>query len=216
MYILDLHPGIDDLFRKLHKSCIQRPIKKSLKSGLELNVGSTQEDVWQFYALQVKTRKKHGVPPQPYAYFENMRRGFEGTDILQVYSASYENRAVAALLLLRFGNTVIYQNGGSEERFLHLRPNHFLLWKGIEKARADGFRFFNFGTCTPADEGLIRFKRQWGTEEITVPYFYYPEVTGLRDRLESSWKFKVATAALRRIPTAILKKIGEFTYRHAA
>ena len=216
MYMLDLRPGMENLFGSFHKSSIQRPIKKSLKIGLELNIGATKEYVEQFYDLQVQTRKRHGVPPQPFAYFENMHRAFEGTDILQVYSASFDNRVVAALLLLRFGDTVIYQNGGSNSRFLHLKPNHFLLWKAIEKAKEDGFSVFNFGTCTPEDEGLIRFKQQWGTEERQVPYFYFPGIAGPRNRLESSWKFRAATAILRHMPAAVLRRIGELTYKHAA
>jgi hypothetical protein len=133
---------------------------------------------------------------------------------MKVLFADHRNGSVAGIILLRFRDTVIYQNGASDNAYLHLKPNHFLLWKAIEGAKADGYRWFNFGTSTPNDDGLIQFKRRWGTEEQMLPYYYFPQTEGNRKRLESSFKYRLATSIFRHLPDSIFMKIGERAYPH--
>ena len=67
---LDRQPEV--LFRSFHKNCIQRAIKKAKREALEIVIGKTEEDMKAFYRLNLMTRKKHGVPVQPYRFFRNL------------------------------------------------------------------------------------------------------------------------------------------------
>jgi len=213
---LDLRPNTDILIASFHKSCIQRPILRSLKNGLVMKIAESEEDVKSFYHLQSQTRKKHGVPPQPYAYFLNMWKILYPLGYVQLLLAVYENRTVAAVLLLKFKETVIYQNGASDEQFLSLKPNHFLLWKAIEMAKAEGYHHFDFGTSSPQDKGLIQFKQRWGTKEYYLPYYCYPKGSVKTTNIESRLPFRVATAVFHYLPISVLRRIGEISYRHVA
>ncbi len=216
VHLLDLSPDMDTLLSNYHESCIRRPFMKSLKNGMDLRLADSEADVRAFYELQVRTRKKHGIVPQPLDFFLNMWRNLSGRDLIRILLAQVNGKTIAGLILLGMGDTVIYHNGASDADYLHLKPNHFLIGKAIEMTKALGYKIFNFGTSTPVDTGLIQFKQRWGTEEQFLPYYYYPDITGVRTHIESSWKLRITSAVLRHLPAAILKKVGEFGYRHMA
>src|SRR5262249_21913032 len=77
---LDLRQSEDNLFAGFSSSA-QRAIRKAEKSGLTTEVSRSQESVKKFYCMHVQTRRRHGLPPQPYAFFRNIfeeviRKGF--------------------------------------------------------------------------------------------------------------------------------------------
>ncbi len=216
IHILDLRPEVDALMGGFHKSCIRRPILKSLKNGLVLRIAETEEDLQAFYQLQLQTRKKHGIPPQPLEYFQNMWRILRPLNYMKLLMALYGSQVVAAMVLLQFKDMIVYQNGASDPRFLSLKPNHFLLWKAIEMSKAEGFQFFNFGKSSPQDKGLIEFKQRWGTKEYSLSYYYYPKVKGKTTNIETSRKYRLVTSICQHLPPPLLKRIGEIVYRHLA
>ena len=55
-------------------------IKKSMKSGLDLQLGGSESDLLEFYNLYVKTRKRLGLPPQPYLFFYLLWKKFSSSN----------------------------------------------------------------------------------------------------------------------------------------
>src|SRR4030066_163040 len=49
--------------------CKKRNIKKSEREGVEVKILNSLESLNEFYKLNCITRKKHGLPPQPYNFF---------------------------------------------------------------------------------------------------------------------------------------------------
>lgn len=135
---------------------------------------------------------------------------------MKILMAVHDSHAVASILLLQYKDMIIYQNGASDEQFLSLKPNHFLLGKAIEMSKREGYRFFNFGKSSPQDVGLIQFKQRWGTEEYNLPYYYYPKKLGHVTNVESSIRYRMMTILFHHMPLVFLRKIGELTYRHLA
>ena len=109
IHVLDLAPTPDRLMAGFHQSCIRRPVRKSLKGGLALRIAENEDDMRVFFRLQVLTRKRHGLPPQPYSYFKNIWRVFSGSERTRLLMAVYGSQVVASILLFRFKDTVIYQ-----------------------------------------------------------------------------------------------------------
>jgi len=56
LHTLDLRPPLTDLFRALHKDCIQRKIRRAEREALSLEQGRSDELVAKFYQLLVLTR----------------------------------------------------------------------------------------------------------------------------------------------------------------
>ena len=71
VHTLDLTPGGDALFKNL-RDTTRRNIKKSLREGVTTAFHTSQESVASFYRLNCTTRKEHGLPPQPYSFFEKL------------------------------------------------------------------------------------------------------------------------------------------------
>ena len=64
---LDLSQGEQDLFRNLGNST-RRNIKRAIKEKIQVIFENTRESVEIFFDLNCITRKRHGLPPQPFFF----------------------------------------------------------------------------------------------------------------------------------------------------
>jgi hypothetical protein len=167
-----------------------------------------------FYDLNLRTRRKHGVPPQPLGFFQRLADEFRSEASSHVLVATWQERRVAAIVLLAFKDTVTYAYGASDERFLSCSPNHALFDFAIQWASERGFKYFDFGRTAPDNVGLVEFKRQWGAYHVPIPYAYWPDRRGFVGEAESSWKHQLFSALWRRLPLSISAAMGPAIYRH--
>jgi hypothetical protein len=72
LQVLDLRPDLEDLFRRFHKSCVQRKIQRAKRERLVYEEGRSETLLRKFYSLLILTRRRHGVPPQPLGWFRNV------------------------------------------------------------------------------------------------------------------------------------------------
>ena len=68
---LDLRHDSDQLFAGFASS-VRRAVRKAERSNLTVEVTRTREALNTFYRLHVKTRRRHGLPPQPLSFFLNI------------------------------------------------------------------------------------------------------------------------------------------------
>jgi hypothetical protein len=99
---LDREPEI--LFRSFHKSSIQRAIKKAEKQDLEILRGESEQDLKSFYRLHIMTRKKHGVPIQPFRFFRNLWKALAPKEMISLLLVRHQTKLVAGIITLRFGS----------------------------------------------------------------------------------------------------------------
>jgi len=71
-HMLDLEPPLERIFNRLHKDSMQRRIRKAERERLSYEEGNSPELLGEFYRLLVKTRRRHGVFPQPRLWFRNL------------------------------------------------------------------------------------------------------------------------------------------------
>ena len=126
--------------------------------------------------------------------------------------ARREGTPIAAILTLTHLHTVVYKYGCSDEKFHYLAAMPFLFWKLIEESKAAGAQQIDFGRTDLENEGLIRFKDQFGTTRRRLTYFRYPE--------SASGKYLAASGlhGVRRLfsmlPGALSSRAGGLLYRH--
>jgi lipid II:glycine glycyltransferase (peptidoglycan interpeptide bridge formation enzyme) len=214
IHILKLNKDPEILRKSFHKSHIQRSIKKAEKSDIHLRKANDILDVKAFYKLQLKTRKKHGVPPQPFSFFINLWKVLYPKKRMDLYLVEHQRKTIAGMILLKFKNRVCYQYGASDENYLHFRPNHLLMWNAIKDACEEGFEYFDFGKSSVENEGLIEFKRRWGTEELDIMHLYYPEIYGLQTISRKSIKYKITNLFWGNTPSFITELGGKLLYKH--
>jgi len=212
---LDLTPNIETLFRNCHKDSTQRKIRRAEREGLTYREGSTEELLDYFYQLLKVTRKRHKLPPQPRKWFANLMESFG--DTLKLRVAFKDTVAVAAILTIRYKDTLVYKYGCSDSRFNKLGSMHFLLWRSIQEAKADGLQFFDFGRTNAWQQGLITFKNRWGATQSSLTYSRYGQEhtsAPLYDLSSANWKNRTAKYLLAHLSTLALSLVGEALYRH--
>src|SRR5205807_1429759 len=71
---------------------------------------------------------------------------------------------------LAHNGTIVYKYGASDASQWHLKPNHLLFWRVIERGCVDGFRRLDFGRSDAESQGLRQFKAGWGAVEVPLHY----------------------------------------------
>ena len=101
-HTLDLKRGAEELFAGFSSS-VRRAIRKAEESKLSVEISRSQESVTEFYRLHVQTRRRHGLPPQPFSFFRHIYDEVIRKGAGFVVRASLESRSVAAAIFLQFG-----------------------------------------------------------------------------------------------------------------
>jgi hypothetical protein len=211
-HTLDLTPGDAKLFKGLRDST-RRNIKKADKEGVEVRFESTPEAVREFYRLNCLTRREHGLPPQPWQFFEHLHAEILGRGMGAVALAFFRGSAIAANVYLHANGEVIYKYGASDKAHQNLRANNVVMWEAIKFYAGKGFKSLCFGRSEPENEGLRQFKTGWGTDEKVINYYRYDLAA---NAFVSGPKTVSATAnrVFSRMPIPALKAVGNLLYRH--
>src|SRR5215472_8291694 len=168
---LDLRPDLEIIFRGLHPSCVQRKIRRAEREGLTYEEGSFDRILEQFYSLLILTRRRHGLPPQPFAWFLNLRNCLR--DAFKIHIASKDHQAIASILTLRHKGTLVYKYGCSDARFHATGAVPFLFWQAIQYGKALGLCKLDLGRSDYEDQGLIAFKNHLGATSSRLNYYRY-------------------------------------------
>ncbi len=192
-----------------------RNIKKALNSELEVSLSGSERDLRAFYELEVMTRKRKGLPPQPYRFFRNIWSLFSSDDSVHVLVAREGSHPVSSMLLVHYKDTMHYLYGGSDRDRLTKRPNHLLLWKAIEMAHDLKLKFLDLGRSGRDNPGLMFFKKSWGATESSVSHFTYSRKNRPRLLLNrAKGRNGLAHKTTAMLPAVLLKVMGAMIYRH--
>ncbi len=214
LHVLDLSPDLETLFRNCHKNSTQRKILRSGR-GMRYEEGTSEELLDAFYRLHTITRQRHRRPPQPRNWFVQLIAKFG--DALKIRVARKDGQSVAAVVTIRYKDTMVYKYGGSDPDFNHMGSMHLLLWGAIHEARAAGLQYFDFGRTDADQQGLITFKKRWGTEQSELIYSRYglsDQVSHMFESSNRSWKSMLTKYALAHLPPRALAVLGQALYRH--
>jgi hypothetical protein len=209
-HTLNLTPSIEQLFHDLHKSCIQRRIRRAEHERLSYEKGCSEELLNDFYRLMMITRRRHQLLPQPRAWFQNLLECMSPN--AKIWLARKDGIPIAAILTLRHRRTVVYKYGCSDERFHSLAGMPFLFWKLIEESKMTGAEQLDLGRTDLDNEGLIEFKDRFGTTRRRLTYLRYSESLRRRDVVKS---YLPAMGPIFSIlPDALSSRAGGLLYRH--
>ena len=194
-------------------SAVRRAIRKAQANGVTSEITSTREALLQFYGMHVRTRRRHGVPPQSKAFFLNLHRHIIEPGLGFVVLARRNARAIAGAVFFNSGRKALYKFGASDERALEYRPNNIVMWAGIRYLSQSGAKMLHFGRTELENDGLRRFKSGWGAREEMIEYFRF-------DTARQDWVSgragvpRFATAVFQRLPLTVNRLIGTVLYPH--
>jgi hypothetical protein len=196
------------------KDTFKRNIKKARANGVIVQFLDTEEAVREFYRLNCITRKRHGLPPQPYRFFRKVHEHIISKGLGIVALASHGNRFIAGAVFFHFGEKTLYKYGASDIKYQNLRPNNLVMWEAVRWHRENGFKSLSLGRTEIENQGLRQFKLALGAEEYPVKYYRYDLKSGsfvTEPEKVSAFQIKI----LSKLPVFILKVIGNIYYRHA-
>lgn len=205
---LDVDPvQVSKRFKRTHLQNIHTAEQR----GVKVEFGDQLEHVKAFYDLQLETRKRHGVPAQPWKYFELLWKCIVKTGMGFVLLATHENEYIAGMVYLGWGRTLIAKYAASREDRFNLRPNNLLFWEGIRWGCQNGFAVFDMGRTEMKNGGLRNFKSRWGAVEEPL---YYSILSAKPLRRSSSTLEHILHSVIQRSPLWICRLSGELLYRH--
>src|SRR5437868_10121300 len=110
-HFLDLRIGPGALISNFSSS-VQRAVRKAERSGLTVSIQSTPDAMAQFYKLHLRTRRRHGVPPQPRSFFINIQRHLISAGFGFIVLVECQKAPIAAAMFFKLGRHAVR----SEER----------------------------------------------------------------------------------------------------
>lgn len=214
---LDLSPDLLTIFKNLHRSSIQRKIRRAEREGLKYIEGSNEALLEDFYELFALTRKRHRAPPPPRKWFGNLMEALGNK--LKIRAVFKNDRPVAAMITIHHKDTMFYKYGCSDPAYNNLGSMPSLYWRAIDDAKKLNCRFFDLGRTDTDQQGLVTFKNRWGATESTLNYCRYGianESTHSLDLNNSSWTSSAARYVLGQLPAGVLSGVGRILYKHSA
>lgn len=209
---LDLRKGIDALEASLHSSH-RRSLKKAGQSGLRVETRADLEAMEIYFNLHTRTRRRHGLPPQPRAFFRNIHKEMMERNLGFVALAFHSSQPVAGAVFFHAGDEAVYKFGASAGLENTLRANHAVMWHGISHLAEKGAASLHFGRTSLSQDGLRRYKSNWGALESVIDYYRF-------DLRNGQWKTIHDNAGgghnalFSRFPLALNRLFGTVIYPH--
>jgi hypothetical protein len=207
--LLDKEDHIFSNFRNNNK----RNIRRAIKERVRIEISNSLKSISEFYRLNCKTRKRHGLPPQPFSFFSRIHDHVVSKNLGLIILAYYGQKAIAGAVYFHFSDKAVYKYGASDMGYQELRANHLVMWQAIKYYCQKGFKSLFLGRTEPENRGLLQFKTGWGANEQQINYYRYdfkkeaflpgsPKVMGFHTKI------------FRKMPAPILNKVGSILYRH--
>ena len=212
-HTIDLTDTESQAFSKLRDST-RRNIKKAIGEGVKVEVFDSMSALREFYRLNCLTRKAHGLPPQPFRFFEKVYEHVVAKGKGIVVLASHQGANVAGAVYVHLGQKAIYKYGASDRGFQHLRANNLVMWEAIRWYSGRGFRSLCLGRTERTNPGLLQFKRGWNAQERAIRYYRYDVRRESFVTEAAASRSNGGNSLFRRMPIPLLRMTGSVLYRH--
>jgi CelD/BcsL family acetyltransferase involved in cellulose biosynthesis len=210
LHKLDLRDSLEKIFGNFHKKSTQDKIHRAEREKLDYEEGNSSANLAKFYHLQLLTRRRHQLPPQPLGWFRTLLECMG--DSAKIRVASKDGQPIAGTITLSYKGTVVAKYGCSDSVYHRVGAMPFLLWKAIQEGKRQGALEYDFGRSEPENTGLLNFKSNWGAGCSSLSYFRYPSPVSNGPR--EHWGLNLAKNICGRLPNPLLTAAGGFLYKH--
>ena len=192
----------------------RRNLRRASQLPIKIERGSDVSLLRRFYAMQLASRRRLGLPPQPWHFFELAREIFVKERKFEVWIAKDNCNDAASAVFLHDGDIVYYKWAARQPNFPSV-ANHLLLWSAIEEF-APHARALDLGRTDIRNQGLMRFKRELGAVATPLPSTFYPKAPKHVSPELLNGGFAMAARVWRRLPIFATQLGGRILYRFLA
>lgn len=193
--VLNVTKSEEALFAEM-KSKTRYNIRLAKRKGVTCRMVSVAEYFDDFVRIMEQTAVRDGIRVHPNAYYRAQLEYLQEGDVqAKLAMAFYEERPIAANVIVDFGDQRTYLHGATSNLHRNVMAQYALHWHVIEDAKAQGMKSFDFYGIAPEDAGpkhswygITRYKKGYGgdvvisagTFELQTKHIWYLAYRGLK------------------------------------
>ncbi len=192
----------------------RRQVRRAFAQAITVESSDSAAMLRRFYRLQLETRRRLGVPPQPWRFFALVHEVFAARGALTVWIAARDGRDLAGVVVLRERDRLYAKWSARASRSAD-GASHLVFFSMLERY-AGGAALLDLGRTDARNAGLARFKEEMGACASLLPYSYFPRMRR-RGNAEAPEHAAGALARVwRHLPLGVTRVIGATTYGYFA
>ena len=182
-WVLDIRPDAEQLLANF-KMTWRQNVRSAERKGVIIREADGEADFDAYYDLLKLTSERDDFFIHGKDYHKEILHYFAGKGDAVLYLAEHEGEAIAAKMLIRFGDWCWDMFGASSNSKRNLKPTYLLQYRCILWAKERGCRYFDFRTIPeilePGEEmwGVYEYKKGFGGfSRLNMPtqdYIYRP------------------------------------------
>ncbi|HET8844315.1 MAG TPA: peptidoglycan bridge formation glycyltransferase FemA/FemB family protein, partial [Ktedonobacteraceae bacterium] len=199
-WVLDIRPGSEELLAKF-KMTWRQNVRSAERKGVVVREVISEADFDAYYDLLKLTSERDAFFIHGKDYHKEILSQFASKGDAVLYLAEHEGEAIAAKMLIRFGDWCWDMFGATSNNKRNLKPAYLLQFRCFQWAQARGCSYFDFRTIPeilePGEEmwGVYEYKKGFGGfSRLNIPtqdYIYRPVIY-------STWRKLVEMRRTRR------------------
>jgi peptidoglycan pentaglycine glycine transferase (the first glycine) len=168
--LLDLNKLEKELLTEMHQKT-RYNIRLAKKKGVEIEKIEDKSEAMNIFNKLIKeTSARDKFIPHTDRYYQKMLEALNKN--VRLWVAKYEDKVLAANIIVNFGDTVTYLHGASSNEHRNLMAPHLLQWEQIKWAKSQGYKIYDFwgiSDSEPSWIGFTKFKKGFGGYEKNFP-----------------------------------------------
>lgn len=165
----------EEVFQKF-ASKTRYNVRVAMRKGVRVEEKNS-DGIDEFYELMQETGKRDNFRTRPKEYFETILKEFP--EETKIYIAYHEDKPLATIMPMLYGNKMWYLYGASSNENRNLMPTYLLQWEMIKLAIQNHCTVYDFRGVSMErgeEDGLYRFKKGFGGDfveligEIYIPF----------------------------------------------
>lgn len=182
-WVLDIRPSAEQLLANF-KMTWRQNVRAAERKGVVIREATSDADFEAYYHLLSITSERDAFFIHSKDYHKEILRSFADKGDAVLYLAEHEGEAIAAKMLIRFGDWCWDMFGASSNQKRNLKPTYLLQYRCIQWAKERGCSYFDFRTIPevlePGEEmwGVYEYKKGFdGFSRLNMPtqdYVYRP------------------------------------------
>jgi hypothetical protein len=189
-------------------------LRHAEKAPITVHLGQDEKDLKKLYHLTEMTRRRIQLLPLCYSLLRSVYQHVIVPGYGYILLAEIGGKIAAANMYFCFKDTVLHEVNAADAAYFEYRPNYLLVWTAMARACEESYRYYHFGTTHPDNANLASFKRHWGSQEKGLPYYYYPEVAGIKSLGQGSLPYRFCHMVNRYLPSLVTRSAARLLYSH--
>lgn len=172
-WLTDLSMPLVEMLRASHPKT-RYNISLAEKKGVKVEFFTTSEKIKIFTELLRKTAQRQAIGTHSEGYFKLWAETFFSSGFSELAVVSLNGQALAANLMVRFGDMVSYVHGASDYSQRAIMAPHYLHWTCLKHYKEQGYKTYDWWGISPTDgskptwQGISRFKQGFvGSRQVS-------------------------------------------------